>query len=167
MKFYTGIGSRETPPDLQKIMQSIANALANDNWILRSGGAEGADSAFEAGAAQKRIYLPWNSFNGKIVDGINYIVPPYDESWVMDYHPDADYLSPSAKKLMSRNTYQVLGDDLKSPSSFIVCWTQGGKLKGGTAQALRIAADYKIPRYNIYSDSALQQLCSDYNITLA
>lgn len=167
MKYYTGIGSRETPPDLQKIMYCIANALANDNWILRSGGAEGADSAFEAGAAKKRIYLPWNNFNGKTVDGVNYIVPPYAESWVMDYHPDAEYLSPAAKKLMSRNTYQMLGDDLQSPSAFIVCWTQGGKLKGGTAQALRIAADYKIPRYNLYHDNDLRKLCLDYNITLA
>lgn len=167
MKFYTGIGSRETPPDLQKIMHCIANALANDNWILRSGGAEGADSAFEAGAAKKRIYLPWNNFNGKTVDGVNYIVPPYAESWVMDYHPDADYLSPAAKKLMSRNTYQVLGDDLDTPSDVVFCWTSAGKASGGTGQAMRIARDYKIPIINLYYPNQLNDWLEKNNLTLA
>lgn len=167
MKFYTGIGSRETPIDIQILMSELAFALANDNWVLRSGGAEGADSAFESTATKKRIYLPWDGFNGKLVDNITYRVPPYNEDFVNDYHPSADFLSAAAKKLMSRNTYQVLGDDLNTPSSFIVCWTAGGKLNGGTAQALRIASSYHIPIYNLYNSKHLTQVCTDFNIKLA
>ena len=167
MKYYTGIGSRETPLDLQKVMTDIAIALSNDNWILRSGGAEGADSAFEAGAKYKRIYLPWNNFNNRLVDNCSYVVPPYDEELVYDYHPEAEFLSPAALKLMSRNSYQVLGDDLTKPSSFLVCWTSFGKMKGGTAQAMRIANDYKVPIYNLYYDKHLDNLCKDFNFSIA
>jgi hypothetical protein len=34
-------------------------------------------------------------------------------------------------------------------SKFVVCWTPGGLLKGGTAQAMRIAHAYGIPVFNL------------------
>lgn len=167
MKYYTGIGSRSTPAGIQTLMTSLATALANDNWILRSGGAEGADAAFEAGALYKRIYLPWNGFNNKMVDNYSYIVPPYEEELVYDYHPSPNRLSRAGLKLMSRNTYQVLGDDLSSPSEFLVCWTSDGSLTGGTAQALRIASDYKVPIYNLFYSDQVTALCNRFNLNLA
>ena len=164
MKYYTGIGSRNTPPDILKLMTEIAIALSSDNYILRSGGAGGADEAFEIGATQKRIYIPWSGFNGKSYDGENYLVPDYNEEWVFDYHPRPDYLSRGALRLMSRNTYQVLGDDLNSPSDFIVCWTRDGKASGGTGQALRIAADFKIPVYNLFNEEELLSITRKCNL---
>lgn len=167
MKYYTGIGSRSTPADIQTLMTSLATALANDKWILRSGGAEGADVAFEAGALYKRIYLPWNGFNNKMVDNYSYIVPPYEEELVYDYHPSPNRLSQAGLKLMSRNAYQVLGDDLSSPSAFLVCWTSDGRLTGGTAQALRIASDYKVPIYNLFYEDHVTALCNRFDLKLA
>lgn len=166
-KVYTGIGSRETPPDILILMQRLAFALSNDNWILRSGGADGADNAFESKATKKRIYLPWNGFNGRYEDNESYVVPPYNEEYVNDYHPDAFCLSQAGKRLMSRNTYQVLGDSLDAPSDFVVCWTVNGKIKGGTSQALRIAKDFKIPIYNLFYSASLNNLLSDFKIILA
>lgn len=153
MKYYTGIGSRNTPPDMLKLMTEIAIALANDTYVLRSGGAGGADEAFEVGASEKRIYLPWSGFNGKAYDGKSYLVPDYNEEFVLDYHPAPYHLGNSGMRLMSRNTYQVLGDDLNTPSDFIVCWTSDGKASGGTGQALRIAKDFKIKIYNLYNEN--------------
>jgi len=51
-KFYTGIGSRKTPYQVQQQMQRIAQFLAKKGYTLRSGSANGADSAFEEGALQ-------------------------------------------------------------------------------------------------------------------
>jgi hypothetical protein len=167
MKYYTGIGSRETPIDIQKLMTHIAIALSNDNWILRSGGAEGADTAFELGAKYKRIYLPWNGFNNRSVDTYSYVVPPYNDEMVYDYHPSPERLSAAAMKFMSRNSYQVLGDSLDSPSQFVACWTVNGKESGGTAQAMRIAKDYHIPIYNLFHESEVTRLCTDFKIRLA
>ena len=47
---YTGIGSRETPQQTLATMVVIGKYLAEKGWVLRSGGAEGAVSAFEEGA---------------------------------------------------------------------------------------------------------------------
>ena len=45
-----------------------------------------------------------------------------------------------------------------TPVSFVVCWTEGGLLKGGTAQALRIATALNIPIINLGSAQTAQEL---------
>jgi predicted Rossmann fold nucleotide-binding protein DprA/Smf involved in DNA uptake len=49
MKYYAGIGSRETPKEICNKMTEIASLLEKQDFVLRSGGANGADSAFEKG----------------------------------------------------------------------------------------------------------------------
>ncbi len=49
MKVYAGIGSRETPPHVIRLMGRIAERLACEGWTLRSGNAPGADQAFGLG----------------------------------------------------------------------------------------------------------------------
>ena len=63
-KVYAGIGSRETPGGTLKRMGVISGALHTLGFKLRSGAADGADSAFEKFAGNnKEIYLPWKGFN--------------------------------------------------------------------------------------------------------
>lgn len=158
MNYYAGIGSRETPSSIQKQMFKIAIELSRSNFCLRSGGAEGADDAFERGAEYKQIFLPWNGFNGRQEDGASYIVPPFNEHYTLKYHPKPSSLSFTAKKFMSRNAYQVLGPDLNNPVDFILCWTKDGKALGGTGQAIRIANDYQIPVFNLRNEDAYSSL---------
>lgn len=170
IRYYTGIGSRRTPLDIQILMTRLAKALAKDNWILRSGGADGADSAFESGATKKEIYLPWNGFNGRYVDNVSYLLPVESREareFVYDYHPAALYLKPTAFKLMMRNTYQILGADLDSPTNIVFCWTSDGQASGGTGQAMRIAKDYAIPIINLYYSTSLSNWLEENKITLA
>ena len=51
---YAGIGSRKTPIKILKEMTKIANFLNKKGYILRSGGAIGADKAFENGSGNKK-----------------------------------------------------------------------------------------------------------------
>lgn len=123
-KFYAGIGSRETPPNILRIMESIAFKLAIDGWTLRSGGADGADTAFETGAKSARlaegarirfeIWLPWDGFNGRPkyedTNGWDYRVgSDRDVEIAKQFHPAWDRLSQGAKKLHTRNVAQILG----------------------------------------------------------
>jgi hypothetical protein len=50
---------------------------------------------------------------------------------------------------MARNSFQVLGEDLETPATCVICWTPGGKGDGGTGQALRIARHYDVPIIDI------------------
>jgi len=150
VKYYAGIGSRETPPEILNYFTLLAKYLAKHKYVLRSGGARGADKAFEAGCdaanGQKEIYLPWKGFEGS--DSPLIVSDPNAFIIASKYHPKWMSLSAGAKKLQARNTHQVLGWDLNTPSDFIICWTRNGSGAGGTGQAIRIAEAYNIPVFD-------------------
>ena len=54
--YYSGIGSRTAPKDVLVMMEKIGRILAQKGFILRSGAAEGCDTAIEKGC---------DSVNGK------------------------------------------------------------------------------------------------------
>ena len=167
MKSYAGIGSRSTPFDIQLVMRDLAQALEND-YILRSGGADGADDAFFEGVTPERrktrtqIFLPSKCFRRHeaplrgCIDATRLPAWPRALETVDKYHPMPTRLAPFARRLMARNAMQVLGPDLDDPVSFVVCWTPGGEVVGGTSQAIRIALDHGIPIRNLGREGDLQ-----------
>lgn len=161
-KYYTGIGSRKTPPDICSVMTRIARSLFKERYYLRSGGADRADQAFEAGAFHyKEIYLPWLGFNGSK----SQLLPSKDAFTMAEkYHPAWHNCNQSARKMHARNCHQVLGQDLNTPSEFVVCWTRDGKDSGGTGQALRIARAYDISIYNLADSKVLQFYMKDLSL---
>jgi len=147
-KYYAGIGSRGTPLVWLTWFTALATRLEAKGYTLRSGGANGADSAFEAGVVhgKKDIFLPWQGFNNN--QSQYFMIDEHALNMAKEYHPRWNSLKPAGKKFMARNCYQVLGYLLSHPSDFIVCWTPDGLIKGGTGQALRIAAALDIPVFN-------------------
>lgn len=148
MKYYTGIGSRSTPPKICSLMTEIATSLEMHGYILRSGGATGADVAFESGVKHqknKEIWVPWIGFNNNASSLL-----PSDDAFHMaqNIHPIWNNLPKSVKSLHARNCHQVLGHDLNTPSKFVLCYTENAELKGGTATALKIALNNSIPILN-------------------
>ena len=145
--FYAGIGSRETPEDVLKLMTKIAEKKQSYGHILRSGAADGADAAFEAGAGRlKEIWLPWIGFNGH--DSL--LVPtPQAFELAAKYHPAWNKCRLGARKLHARNCHQVLGKDLKTPVQIVIGWTRDAAGGGGTGQAIRIARAYDIPVHDL------------------
>jgi len=164
MKFYTGIGSRNIPSEISYKMEKIASKLSELGYTLRSGGADGADTAFENGATLKEIYLPWKGFNNN--DSVKYNISYAALELASELHPGWKHLTPGARKLMARNCYQVLGEDLKTPSDFVVCWTPDGcenhadrkQKTGGTGQAISLADQRNIKVYNIFNKNSLNDL---------
>ena len=144
-RYYSGVGARKTPPVVQEDMRRIAKSLRDQGFILRSGGADGADRAFEAGAGPaKEIYVPWDGFN----DSRDGAVPP-DMQGAMElaarHHPGWRNCSPAARAIHARNVCIVLGGDLATPSAFLLCWTADCRASGGTGQAVRVARAYGVP----------------------
>lgn len=147
---YAGIGSRETPDDVQEYFCKLGAFLGSKEYVLRSGAAQGADKAFESGcdkvSGYKEIYLPWGNFERS--DSNLIVSNPRAYDIAESFHPYWGNLSVGARKLQSRNSHQVLGYDLETPSKFVLCWTKGGKASGGTGQAIRVASHYDIPVFD-------------------
>lgn len=149
-KAYAGIGSRSTPLHVLDMMTNFASNMEKAGWTLRSGGADGADTAFEKGVkatSHQEIFLPWRYFNENTSKR-------YEVSWeameiAKQFHPAWHNCSSAAKKLHARNVHQVLGQFLDNPSKFVLCYTPNGSGSGGTGQAIRIAQFYKIPVFDL------------------
>jgi hypothetical protein len=156
---YAGIGSRKTPRVLASRMHSIATVLERRGWLLHSGGADRADTWFEQGvkdSANACIFLPWPRFRDH--------ASPLHEACeraheiARQFHPAYHRLSAAGRLLMARSSYQVLGLDLVSPVTCVVCWTPDGEASGGTGQALRIAAAHGVPVFNLWSATTVDRL---------
>ena len=157
---YAGIGSRDTPLEVLETMTSLAQVLGELGYILRSGGADGADAAFYAGASKSEIFTPWRSYNhwyddATVVQGEDY------ENYAAKFHPAWNKCSEGAKKLHARNVAIILGETGREPVDFVVCWTKDGGPTGGTGLGIRIAQHHNIPVFNLYYEDCLQKL-SDF-----
>ena len=153
--YYTGIGSRQTPFDICNKMSLLAIELEKLEYTLRSGGANGADQAFENHIHNKRIYLPCEHYNKDIHKLASNIAEANHPAW--------NKCSTMAKLLHTRNVFQVLGDDLKTPSKFVVCWTKDGKDSGGTGTAIRIAHKNNISVFNYFYGDITKNVL-EYNL---
>ena len=179
---YAGIGSRSTPDPVLQVMRKVAHRLSELGYTLLSGGAAGADSAFEEGCRQsacaseaekqgcfgkKEIYLPWPGF--RHLQGRHCITLPSAEAFRVAevIHPAWKRLNDTAQALMARNSHQILGADLRSPVDFVVCWTPDGceteagrsRTTGGTGQAIALADRWGIPVVNLaHGKAALGRL---------
>ena len=96
--YYAGIGSRNTPNEILSLLTSLAEQLALKGYILRSGGAKGADSAFEKGCdkvhGNKEIFLPWKNFENNTSSlFINSIIPNDLITIAKEFYPSFDYSS--------------------------------------------------------------------------
>lgn len=182
MKFYAGIGSRNTPPNVLQIMKEVALILEDNGYILRSGGAQGADEAFQSGVKyplNMEIYLPYPGFRGKYMNQTGYLYidnhhQDYDKAYQsLIYHPAGFKMRQTVKNFMIRNYFQIYGIMNRGLSRFVICWTPGAAngytIKttfddGGTAQAIRLAAVNNIPVYNLndsrYSTLSAHELVS-------
>lgn len=183
-KRYTCIGSRKTPPHIYKLTARLAYILAELGYAVYSGGCPlGMDHAGMIGAyrhqksdkSRNRIYISWDGMSGLRHDPENGFFCPIDH---FDNYEEAADLGRTARGTWnglgkggiahhSRNPYQPLGDDLKSPTDFVLTWAplagKGPYVKGGTATAVKIALDHGIPVYNLIDpelEDRLEYFCN-------
>lgn len=152
MKFYAGIGPRIMPADVRAVMTDIAKQLVPTGWCLRSGHAVGADLAFEQGAVNKQIFLPWEGFNGANSNGTDTAVVPVTAKTVeiaASHHPGWDNCTDGAKRLLCRNVAIILGEALDDPVTCVITWLPEPKYQGGTRHALNIASTYGVPVFDL------------------
>ena len=171
---YAGVGSRATPPEVLAGMSDLARVLGDAGFALSTGGADGADRAFETGAlhtdAPVTVHTPWPGYNGyrpgrDPESDIDVIHPrPGDavrgqsfEHLARKHHPAWERCRRGARALFVRNVSILAGalDDEGTvlPVRAVVAWNPNGSAHGreagGTGHTLRVAADLGIPVVNL------------------
>lgn len=138
MKFYAGIGSRSTPDSELAKMTSIASFLEGRGYTLRSGGAEGADKAFESGVFQpsmKEILRPKHATKEA-------------QEIASKVHPAWHMCNEYVRQLHGRNAQIVLGKNLDHPIEFMIAYTISPTV-GGTSLGIKLAQQRNIPVFNM------------------
>lgn len=164
----SGIGSRsmQDNPAASALFRKIFNAFDNlnsDNLkiILRSGGAEGADSIAEHSfSGEKQIILPWKGFNGEHIGEIIYSDDKEASDLVNQTHPAPEKLSQGARKCLERDIWQILGPPDEKPrrkTDVVICWKEPNRT-GGTAFTTEIAEKFGVPVFNVAENDELEML---------
>jgi hypothetical protein len=162
-KPYAGIGSRSTPENIRGYMAVLGEYLSKNGYTLRTGGADGADKAFEIGSLKgptsPEIFIPWRNFNSRYSE-TDIIYKANREAFELaaKYHPNWDAMSHGGQSLHARNMAQILGENLDSPSQFVLCWTPKGSGKGGTGQVIRVSEALDIPVLDFGKYESLDEL---------
>ncbi len=156
---YTGIGASETPTSALPTLNKLGFFLAVRGLVLRSGGAAGADSAFEAGARAGLAAVAERT-GRPAPDQLEIFRPEDVQPWCLEElvnHLDPGVrlatMRPFVRGLLARDMQQVLGRDGKRPSLFVLYWTQTldgtDRRAGGTRYAVRCAQAHGIPTLNV------------------
>lgn len=171
LKIYAGIGSKETPKSVLKLMFKIASILAKKGYTLRSGGNEGADTAFKLGCVsvggKKEIWLPWKNFNNH--EDTKFYPNPGHFAKAEASLPYWSRLTQVMKRLHACSVGQIFGMHLEEPVDFVICWTPDGATTRDeciyktdeVSTAIRLASDSKIPVINIQKYSNVEDLKKD------
>ena len=171
---YAGIGSRRTPDAVLAAMADLAETLGRAGCVLSTGGADGADRAFETGAlrtdAPVTVHAPWSGYNGyrpgrEPESDIDVRVPaPTDTvggephvDLARRHHPAWERCGRGARALFARNVAILAGarggDGEALPIAAVIAHTPNGlatgRDAGGTGHTLRVAAELGIPAVNV------------------
>jgi len=145
------------------VIRTLAADISGRGYGLRSGGARGADQAWEEGASTGpspvqsfrvslrlgEIGIPLSAIAPEIVARATELASLHHRAW--------PYLKPYARQLMTRNCLQVLGPALDDPVARVLCWAPDSVLEagtvvdvsGGTGLAVRLARTRGIPVLNL------------------
>lgn len=173
--YYSGIGSRQTPSHILDSMIILGEWFATENYILRSGNANGADVAFGTGcdsvSGDSEIYLPYKNFNGGCRNSLyvsNTRILKQATQIMKTLKPKTYTWNAKNTPYHQRNVFQVLGVNLNTPSKFVICYTNTGAESehdvltmqdaSGTSTAIVLADRLHIPVINMYNDNWMDKL---------
>lgn len=161
---YAGIGHRDlrgfhepnTNEPVENVMAWIAGELEKLGYTLNSGGAKGADTAFEYGVkepAHKNIFHPEDAT--EITRAI-----------AQELHPAHERLHGHPLDLYARNTNQIFGRNLDNTVDFVVCYTKDGceshetrsRETGGTGQSIEMATRKGAKVFNMKNPDWFERL---------
>lgn len=157
MTTLTLVGSRKAPFSIRQEAMELGKAFSDLGYKARSGGALGMDTYWlyqydpELATVYRHDDKPYDARTvnttrldafDEAIDIINRVVP------------HIACMDDTARLLHYRNAFQVLGDDLRSPSDYLIYWSpmKNDVPVGGTKTAVLLAKRVGIPVLHLEHD---------------
>lgn len=141
-KRFAGIGNQIIDGHARYAIHTCSKIIYEKGYHLVTGGAKGADTEFEK-------YFPERNTILRAKDAT-----PKSIQMAEEFHPAWNKCNAYVRALMGRNAMIIMGEDLKTPVEFVLCYCVDEE-KGGTSFGIKIARYYKIPVYNLANDNGL------------
>lgn len=188
-KIMTIIGTRkDIPSHVEQLFVELIRHYNTKNYLVRSGAAKGVDSYAIKYATNVISYLPKDYFNGyspkndtqthkfiplsllntTIVKTAYHIATLAHSDWSRVLGIQDKKIREFAILAHTRNVFQVLGHDLKTPSNAVIAYSRldkQGNPTGGTATAINIAKMYDIKVFNLADEATYNMLAKALNFT--
>lgn len=186
---YTGLGAEIAPNSILELIRETSSLLAASGRTLRSGASKGCSVSFESGVTDafrsnmcsgrpltarpgsllpplKEIYLPYRGFENHPDDavfdydaGLKSRIIGFIKNSILGQEFDKIQNPYLIKDYVAR-VYQLLGESLKQPSKFLLCWSpDGGRIHsevdlsaGQTSVSICLAEILKIPVFNLANE---------------
>jgi len=122
---YAVASNKGIPQSVIQDIVEVAKLLETKGFTVRVGGDnDGLDQAVENAVSRKELILPWKGFNEK--------ESPFTWSIEASHHiakkfsPIYDTIPDGVKKFLHQNARLVMGDKMRSPIAFLICWSEDG-----------------------------------------
>lgn len=158
---YTVILDKAVPENILAKVEEIVKVLSGHGFTLRYGGTEEFESRFEKVAERKELILPWRDFNEKQ----SKFTFNNDRSLAVAkmFHPTFDTMKKGVQAFLARNARLILGHEMKSPTNFLICWTDDGceslrektSATGFVGHPIAIASAAHVPIYNLNRENSV------------
>lgn len=173
--WFAGVGSRDTPEEVCRVMRRLAVVLYAQGYGLSSGDARGADRAFWEGAILSpfyrkigaRIYLSDQCVRGRKADPENFFFNAqefhtFEKAKALAFEARGSFngLDEWGINLHSRNVMQIYGGGLQDKVEYLIYWAipvgKSEKVRGGTNTALQLAKKAEVKhRINLYTPEGM------------
>ena len=74
------------------------------------------------------------------------------------HHLGWERCPPKVRDLHARNVAVLLGGGMAYPADAVICWTERGRVSGGTGMTIRIARAHGIPVFNLAETEPAQAM---------
>lgn len=150
---YAGIGDVNIPENIKNLIHMLAEELAKDGYILRTGGAKGADTAFIEGCDKakgiKEVFYPSDlHVNAKTLKIAKEIHGHWEYCENKLPKPGNKYSFPV--QAHCRNMKIINGDVLNNPVEFTIAYQDINQVTGGTWQGIKYSQKLGIKVYNLF-----------------
>ena len=187
-KFYvpfTFIGTKNMPDDaVAKTVALIVKMIESNNDItLVCRTSVGSNGEIEVYKALKdrfpdniELILPWKDFKviEETFDSKNYFSSPESMDLAKKVYPTWEKQKEYMLKIYSKNIRMIAGQNIRSPSRFVLCWSPDGietsaartNNSDGIEFYLKVSEVYKLKAYNLAAENALGRLSEEQQLVL-
>lgn len=150
---YAGIGDVNIPTNIQELMKMIGEELAHQGYVLRTGGAKGADTAFMEGCDKakgiKEVFYPSDlHVNNETLKIAKEIHGHWE--YCENKQPKQGHKYSFPVQAHCRNMKIINGDQLNNPVEFTIAYQDINQVTGGTWQGIKYSQKLGIKVYNLF-----------------